>query len=59
MLEVLWIAVLSAVLLLIALKIFPLKRVTIYEYQKGLKYTKGRHTATTAVRALSPRGRPH
>lgn len=46
MLEVLWIAVPSAVLLVIALKIFPLKRVTIYEYQKGLKYTKGRYTAT-------------
>jgi hypothetical protein len=46
MVELLWIVVLAAVLLLVALKIFPIKRVTVYEYQKGLKYTKGRYVAT-------------
>ena len=27
-------------------RIRPLKRVTVYEYQKGLKYTRGRYTGT-------------
>ncbi|MGH9741328.1 MAG: slipin family protein [Candidatus Acidiferrum sp.] len=46
MVEVLWIAVLVAVLLLVAVKVFPIKRVIIHEYQKGLKYTKGLYVAT-------------
>jgi hypothetical protein len=46
MAEVLWIVVLAAVLLLIVAKVLPVKRVTVYEYQKGLKYTKGRYAAT-------------
>jgi regulator of protease activity HflC (stomatin/prohibitin superfamily) len=46
MVEILWVAVLVAVLLVIALKVVPIKRVTVYEYQKSLKYTKGRYTAT-------------
>ncbi len=46
MAELLWVVVLAAVLLVIAVKIAPVKRVTVYEYQKGLKYTKGRYAAT-------------
>ena len=46
MVEVLWIAVLVVVLLVVAFKLLPIKRVTVYEYQQGLKYTKGRYTAT-------------
>jgi hypothetical protein len=46
MVELLWVAVLVAVLLLVAVKVVPIKRVTVYEYQKGLKYTKGRYAAT-------------
>jgi regulator of protease activity HflC (stomatin/prohibitin superfamily) len=44
--EMLGVVVLAAVLVLIAVKVFPVKRVTVYEYQKGLKYTKGRYAAT-------------
>ncbi|HTZ98973.1 MAG TPA: slipin family protein [Candidatus Aquilonibacter sp.] len=42
------ISVLAAVLLLIfaAFKFFSMKRVTVYEYQKGLKYTRGRYNET-------------
>jgi regulator of protease activity HflC (stomatin/prohibitin superfamily) len=46
MVELLWVAVLVAVLLFVAVKVVPIKRVTVYEYQKGLKYTKGRYVAT-------------
>jgi regulator of protease activity HflC (stomatin/prohibitin superfamily) len=46
MVELLWVVVLAAVLLLVAVKVVPIKRVTVYEYQKGLKYTKGRYAAT-------------
>jgi hypothetical protein len=46
MVELLWVVVLAAVLLLVAVKVVPLKRVTVYEYQKGLKYTNGRYAAT-------------
>jgi regulator of protease activity HflC (stomatin/prohibitin superfamily) len=46
MVEVLWVAALTAVLLVVAIKVAPIKRVTVYEYQKGLKYTRGRYSAT-------------
>jgi regulator of protease activity HflC (stomatin/prohibitin superfamily) len=46
MVELLWVVVLVAVLLLVAVKVVPIKRVTVYEYQKGLKYTKGCYAAT-------------
>src|SRR5713226_3863089 len=46
MVELLWAVVLVAVLLLVAIKVAPIRRVTIYEYQKGLKYTKGRYVST-------------
>jgi regulator of protease activity HflC (stomatin/prohibitin superfamily) len=46
MVEILWIAGLVAVLLLVAVKLIPIKRVTVYEYQKGLKYTKGHYAST-------------
>jgi regulator of protease activity HflC (stomatin/prohibitin superfamily) len=46
MVEVLWTAILVVVLLVVVFKFFPLKRVIVYEYQHGLKYTKGRYTAT-------------
>lgn len=42
----LWVAVLATVLVVVAVKVFSLKRVTVYEYQKGLKYTKGRYVKT-------------
>jgi regulator of protease activity HflC (stomatin/prohibitin superfamily) len=46
MVELLLVVALAAVLLLVAIKLVPIKRVTVYEYQKGLKYTKGRYAAT-------------
>jgi regulator of protease activity HflC (stomatin/prohibitin superfamily) len=46
MIEVLWVLVLTVVLLLVAVKVFPIKRVTVYEYQKGLKYSRGHYAAT-------------
>ena len=46
MVELLWVAVLAVVLLVVLLKVVPIRRVTVYEYQKGLKYTKGRYSAT-------------
>jgi regulator of protease activity HflC (stomatin/prohibitin superfamily) len=42
MAETLWILVLLAVLVLVLFKVLPFKRVTIFEYQKGLKYSRGR-----------------
>jgi regulator of protease activity HflC (stomatin/prohibitin superfamily) len=33
----------------IAYKLFPFKRVTIFEYQKGLKYSKGRYSSTLSA----------
>jgi regulator of protease activity HflC (stomatin/prohibitin superfamily) len=38
--------VLAVMILLVVVKVLPIKRVTIYEYQRGLKYTKGRYTGT-------------
>jgi regulator of protease activity HflC (stomatin/prohibitin superfamily) len=46
MLEVLWITVLLVVLAAVVWKVFPVKHVTILEYQRGLLYKKGRYTAT-------------
>jgi regulator of protease activity HflC (stomatin/prohibitin superfamily) len=46
MVELLWTVVLAVVLLVVAVKVFPIKRVTVYEYQKGLKYTRGRYSTT-------------
>jgi len=46
MLEALWIITLAVVLLLVVIKVVPLKRITVYEYQKGLKYSKGRYAGT-------------
>lgn len=47
--QILWVVVLVfiALLLLVGLlyKILPFKRVTIYEYQRGLKYWKGGYTS--------------
>lgn len=44
MAETLWILVLAALVLAILYKVSPLRRVTIFEYQRGLKYKKGRYT---------------
>jgi regulator of protease activity HflC (stomatin/prohibitin superfamily) len=44
--QTLWILVLLAILLVILYKVIPLKRTTIFEYQRGLKYTKGRYVET-------------
>ena len=49
MVELLWALVLAAVILVIFVKILPIKHVIVYEYQKGLKYSKGRYTG-----ALNP-----
>jgi len=46
MVQMLWITVLAAIPFLILLKLLGLKRVTIYEYQKALKYSKGRYAGT-------------
>jgi regulator of protease activity HflC (stomatin/prohibitin superfamily) len=46
MAEILWIAVLTAVLLVILTRVMAIKRVVVYEYQKALKYSKGRYVAT-------------
>ncbi len=43
MVETLWILVLLAVLAFILYKVFRFKRITIFEHQKGLKYSHGRH----------------
>jgi len=43
--ESLWVVVLvlAAIVVLAAFKFFPFKRITVFEYQRGLKYTKGRY----------------
>jgi regulator of protease activity HflC (stomatin/prohibitin superfamily) len=46
MVDMLWVLVLAVVLLVVAVKVFPIKRVTVYEYQKGLKYSRGHYAAT-------------
>ncbi len=43
MLETLWIVVLLAIVLAILFKILPFKFVTIFEYQRGLKYVRGHY----------------
>jgi len=45
MFEVLWVVVL-VVVLFVAVKVLPIRQVTVYEYQKGLKYTKGCYAGT-------------
>lgn len=46
MLNLLWVFVLALIVLAIALKVLPIQHVTVYEYQKGLLYKKGRYVAT-------------
>lgn len=46
MLELIWGFALAVVILVVALKTFRVKHVTVYEYQKALKYTKGRYITT-------------
>ncbi len=46
MVELLWTAVLAAIIVVVAVKVVPVKRVTVFEYQRGLKYRKGRYTRT-------------
>ncbi len=46
MLESLWILVLVIVVLAVAFRVLRIKRVIVYEYQKGLKYSKGRYAGT-------------
>jgi len=38
--------IVSVLVLAIAIRLLPIKQVTIYEYQKGLKYTRGRYAGT-------------
>ncbi len=42
MAEILWIVVLFLVVAAVFYKVLNLKRITIFEYQKGLKYSRGR-----------------
>lgn len=46
MVELLSLVAVAAVLALVGVRLVRIKRVTVYEYQKGLKYTKGRYVAT-------------
>jgi regulator of protease activity HflC (stomatin/prohibitin superfamily) len=46
MAELLGVLVLVAVVLLVVIKMLPVKHVIVYEYQKGLKYSKGRCSGT-------------
>ncbi len=46
MVELLWVVVLAAVVLIVAFKVIGIRRVTVYEYQRALKYTKGRYSIT-------------
>jgi regulator of protease activity HflC (stomatin/prohibitin superfamily) len=46
MLEVLWSVTLAAVILVVVYKVFGIKHVIVYEYQKALKYSKGRYAGT-------------
>lgn len=46
MVETLWFIVLLGIVAVIAVKAFQLRRVTVYEYQRGLKYRKGRFVET-------------
>ena len=39
MLDLFWILFVAALILLIVLKMIGVRRVIVYEYQKGLKYT--------------------
>src|SRR5437762_1873299 len=41
-----WIPIVAAILLFIAIKAFPLKRVIVYEHQQALRYRKGRYIGT-------------
>ncbi len=43
MLDLFWIPIVAALILLIVLKMIGVRHVIVYEYQKGLKYTKGRY----------------
>lgn len=42
MAETMWVVFLSLLVLVILIKLLPIKNVVVYEYQKGLKYTNGR-----------------
>jgi len=46
MLQSFWIIVPAVILLLIALRMLRVKHVIVYEYQRGLKYSKGRYAGT-------------
>jgi regulator of protease activity HflC (stomatin/prohibitin superfamily) len=46
MVETLLTGVLAAIILVVLLKVLPVKRVIVFEYQKALKYTKGRYAGT-------------
>lgn len=44
--ETLWVVLLTVIAVLLFFKRLPIKRITIHEYQKGLKYRKGRFRGT-------------
>jgi len=46
MLEWLWILIAGVILLLFIYRMLRIRHVIVYEYQKALKYSKGRYTAT-------------
>jgi len=41
-----WIIVLLAIVLVVVIRVIPTKHIIVYEYQKGLRYSKGRYTGT-------------
>jgi len=46
MLQFMWVLFLLGIMIFVAFKIVPVRRVIVYEYQKGLKYKKGRYAGT-------------
>lgn len=43
MLETLWALTLGLIVVVILFKVSPIRRVVIYEYQRGIKYRSGRY----------------
>jgi len=41
-----WILVVSVVAFILVVRMFRSRRITVYEYQRGLRYQKGRFTKT-------------
>lgn len=44
--ELLWIPILAIIALFVVFRVFPVKRVIVYEHQRALRYRKGRYIGT-------------